>query len=141
MMTISPETEKLLDEVEALAKQRFRYRKELGWLAEIAESRKKQGVFDEIVFLSKFVTKSHGVLRREGSSSDDTAKLSGEFSEAIRKVSSRIQLLLAETTGGTGADFAKPFFPLTPESMDNFLALMNELSWFKNHAIDKKGAR
>ena len=139
MIAIRPETERLLDEVEKLAKRKFRYRKELGWLAEIAESGKNQGLFDEIVFLSKFATKSHGVLRREGSPSDDTAKLSREYTEAVQKVALRIQSLLAETTDDSRTDFTRLFFPLTIKSMDNFLDLLNELSWFKNYAIDKRG--
>lgn len=83
-MTIQPETERLLDDVERQAQRKFRHRTEVAWLVELASAQKKHPVMEEIVFLSKFVTKADEVLRREGSSSEQTAKLSDEFGQNVK---------------------------------------------------------
>ncbi len=135
---IQPETDRLLNEVERLARRKFRHRSDVAWLVQLASSQKKQPVMEEIVFLSKFVTKADEVLRREGGSSEQTVKLSDEFEQNVRKVSILLRSLIGDSANGTGTAFVNRFLSLTHEGMSNLLSLTKELSWLKDYAIDKK---
>jgi len=139
-MTIRPETDRLLEDVERLAERKFRHRSEVAWLVELASARQKQAVMEEIVFLSKFVTKADEVLRREGGSSEQTAKLSNEFEQNVKKISILLRSLVADSANEERTTFGNQFLSLTHEGMRNLLSLMKELSWFKNYAIDRKSS-
>jgi hypothetical protein len=139
-MTIRPETERLLGDVERLAQRKFRHRTEVAWLVELASAQQKQPVMEEIVFLSKFVTKADEVLRRDGGSSEQTAKLSNEFEQNLSKVSILLRSLVGDSADDVHTAFVNQFLRLTHEGMSNLLSLMKELSWFKNYAIDKRGS-
>lgn len=95
---------------------------------------------EEIIFLSKFVTKADEILRREGSSSEQTAKLSNELEENVKKISVLLGSLVGDSADDVRAIFVNQFLLLTHDGMNSLLSLMKELSWFKSYAIDKKGS-
>ena len=132
------ETEEYLNEVERFAHRKFLYRNEIAALLDFSLSHKRQSVMDEVVFYAKFITKAHDILRRQGIAADDTQKLSQEYSANIVKITALMRALLQGAAEDVRQTFEHHFFLLSHDVMENFITLLNELSWLKNFAVDKK---
>ncbi len=129
MVPLRPETESYLSEVERFAGRRFAHRDEIALLIDSATTPSLKQILDELAFRAKFLTKSSALLRRAGTS-EETAKLAEEFSANLRGCAGLISRLL-------GGSPQKTEFPLPPErSIEDFLALLGELSWLKNFSME-----
>jgi len=129
-------TDAYLTGVELFARRKLLYRKEIGVLVDLAESASLQTLFDELIFLAKFASSASNILTRSGMHGDETAKLSSEFAESLRKVSSVLELLVANAPADVAGGCRRSFLDLSPESMNRLMALLYELSWIKNYSLD-----
>ncbi|MBI1804701.1 MAG: hypothetical protein HY033_02500 [Ignavibacteriae bacterium] len=138
MMDIRPETDAYLIELEKFAARKFQYRREVGILIDLAEQRSMQPLFEQIIFLAKFASSSFNILKRSGVESEETAKLSTEYAESLRKITSLLELLTAEAPNEITEIFQRSFLNLSHESVNRFMALLYELSWVKNSLLDNR---
>ncbi len=95
-MNLQPSTESLLSDVEQFAHRKFRYRLEIGLLVEAAGTESLRRVWEDVLFNAKFLTNAYGLLKRVGSDSPDTVKLSSEFQDGVEKVSTLLRTLIKE---------------------------------------------
>ncbi len=136
-MKLQPSTESLLSEIEQFAQRKFRYRLEIGLLVEAANSVSLRRVLDDIQFNAKFLTNAFNLLKRVGSDSPETVKLSSEFRDGVEKVSTLMRTLMKESPNEIRDLFLKRFLSLSTDNMTELLSLCNELSWVKNYSLEQ----
>lgn len=128
--------DELLDRVETSSSRPLMLRKEIGMLILLAEQRKMNAVFHDCMFLAKFISGAEAVLRRVGMESEDSKKLSAEFSSNLEKFSALLKTLVKEAPEEIKSVFVGTYFSSTHEGLLNLLQLAKELTLIKNYEID-----
>ncbi len=131
-----PDAKAFLDSVERFAGRPLSHRREIETLLSIAKNRSMREVFNDIVFMAKFITNASSVLRRQGGDSAETGKLAQELRESLEKSSALLRTLIKEEPQEVKSSFTSRYLTLTPEAMTSFLALLSDLAWVKNYTID-----
>jgi hypothetical protein len=131
-----PETLLFITAVEKHADRKFRFHEEIAILVDLSSEISRREIFNELIFLAKFITNASSVLRRMGADSSDTAKLSAEFQKNLEKSVLLIGRIIEGTPNEIANMFKARFLPLKKESMDELIALINELSRIKNYELD-----
>lgn len=138
MLTIRKETHRLLDTVERHTGHSLRLRERILTLMELAVSHHQERLLDDLIFLAKFLWNSHNLMQRIGPDAEGYPKLAGEFRDSVEKFSTLVKTLVKEGPDEVKGSFAKDFFLMSPEALDNLMQLAHDLSWLKNYAIDTK---
>jgi len=136
---IRPETLTYLDTVEQFAHRTFQLRDDIAALMELAESRKMSRVFDDILFLAKFVSNARTVISRVGLESEETQKLASELKEQLERTTTLLRTIVKEAPEDLKLNFTTTYLTLGHENMANLFALLYELSWIKNYVLDRGG--
>lgn len=106
-------------------------------LIELSGLHNRCTVFDELVFLAKFASKTYGIMQRSGTHGEGYDNLSREFTGAIEKSISLIDTLLIDSPIEDRQHFTSTYLTMTPESLQRLLALCYDLSWYKNWTMDR----
>lgn len=138
MQQVSDATDNLLDTVEHLAQRKLQYRAQISQLIELARTQRRERLFEDAIFLAKFLWKSSNLMHRIGPADEGYPKVSAEFRDALEKFSTMIKTLVKESPDDIKDSFVSTFFAMTRESLDHLLRLAAELSWLKNYTIDTK---
>ena len=138
MLTVQQKALELLDTIERFAQRKFRYRTEISTMLELAVSRNQKRVFEDIMFLAKFLWNSYNLMQRLGPMGEEHPKLTAEFRESLEKFSTLMKALLKEGPDDIKESYKVNFFTMSQESMNNLIQLASELSWLKNYSIDTK---
>lgn len=138
MQHVSDATNNLLDNVERLARRKLQYRRYISQLIELATVQHHQRLFEDAIFLAKFLWNSTNLMHRIGLTDQAYPKLSAEFRDALEKFSTLIKTLVKEGPDDTKKLFSSTFFSMTQESADHLIQLAADLSWLKNYSIDTK---
>jgi len=133
---LRPETASYLDEVQRHAERTLQFRDEIGTLVELGVAPAVKASWEELLFTAKFVTNASSVLRRVGPSSEETTKLSAEFSSAIERGAASLKLVLVGASKETTQLFQGKFLSPTTTSLGSLLAFFAELTLLKNHSLD-----
>src|SRR5713101_5796458 len=120
-----------LGDVERFANRKLYYRSEIATLVRLAMTYPQKGIFEEIIFLAKFLWNSYNVMQRIGPAGEGYPKLSAEFRDTLEKMTT----LIKEGPEEVREKF-KTLFSMSHESMNNLLRLIDDLSWVKNYSID-----
>src|SRR5512140_3550931 len=80
-----PSTNRLLDAVERFSRKKFVFRHQVGLLYELAEENERLPEFRNLTFYAKFITNAAQILKRVGSETEETTKLSAEFTKGIEQ--------------------------------------------------------
>lgn len=132
------ETPELLDDVERFAERRFHYRSEIEILIQLATTNEQKKLFEEIIFLAKFLWSSYNVMQRIGPTGEGYTKLSSEFNDSLEKMTTLIKTLIRASPEDFKDKFKTLFFSISQGSMNNLLRLVADLSWLKNYSIDTR---
>jgi hypothetical protein len=135
---IHPDTKQFAEEVERFAGRTLRYRSEIELLVELARVERLKPVFERIVFRAKFITNAHEILRREGSESAHTEKLSAELGVAMHGIVEDLQTMLQSAAEDVRTDLTFGFLTVSRESLDRLLHLLADLAWVKNYLLDRE---
>ena len=127
-----------LDKIEKFVSRKFKYYSEIALLMELSRDGVKKALFDELTFLSKFVSNAHSILQRVGSGSAEVLKLSDEFQKNLKKSIDLFRKIINDTADLTKEDFENRFLSISHDNLPNLLSLLYELSWIKNYALDTK---
>lgn len=138
MQQVSDATNNLLDNVEHFAQRKLRYRTHVAQLIELARERHQQRLFEDTIFLAKFLWNASGIMHRIGPADQGYPKLAAEFRDAVEKFSTLVKTLAKESPDEVKQSFILTFFAMTQESMDHLIALAADLSSVKNYIIDTK---
>lgn len=137
-MVFSPETAKFVKELEAYSNRKLIYRDEVSQLLELARSTNRIQVFEDAVFLSKFITKALEVMKRIGPQGEGYDKMAGEFRESVEKANALIKTLVKDSSDEVKNHFSRKFFGMDQVGLTEFLGFLRDLAWVKNWMVDGK---
>lgn len=135
-MTLSSDTRTILREIERSSARSLNYGDEVGSLIELAHQQQLADVFNELIFLAKFVTKSSVVMKRIGNGGEGYDKLAAEFQSVLEKVSALLKKIVGLAPEESRHRMLSLFFALTPESLEHLMLLISDLSAVKNWVLD-----
>jgi hypothetical protein len=133
---LSKATVDLLASLDAFSCQKLTRRDDLGALLELAAIHNRHDLLNELSFLAKFISKTHGIMHRIGVHGEGYDKLFGEFTAAIKKSTALVNSILANAPAEERQRFTSSYLALTPAALQDLLALCYDLSWYKNWVID-----
>ncbi|HCV42317.1 MAG TPA: hypothetical protein DGH68_02450 [Bacteroidetes bacterium] len=136
-MQLSEQTIHLLASLDVFSGRKLTRHNDLGILIELSGLHNRRAVFDELVFLAKFASKTYGIMQRSGTHGEGYDNLSREFTGAIEKSISLIDTLLIDSPIEDRQHFTSTYLTMTPESLQRLLALCYDLSWYKNWTMDR----
>lgn len=137
-MNLSKETEIILQKLDTLSKNKIGDRASVGVLIELAATQNVHQTLDDLSFQAKFSYRAYGIMKRIGKEGDGYNKLSKEFNESVEKSKNLIRELLLSATDDERKEFDSRFLALSPAAFQNLLALLYDLSWYKNFLIDSR---
>ena len=136
-MELHPSTEDFLAQLDIFSGHTLSRRRDLGVLIELASDSGRSSVLDELSFQAKFISKCHGIMTRVGAGGEGYGRLLAEFSASLEKAGSLMRSILSDATPEANAHFTSTYLETTPESFQNLLMLMYDLSWYKNWHMDR----
>ena len=135
-MTVRPETEQFLSDLQRSASRLFVHKEAIAVLLDEARARGSMQVFEDLVFLAKFLSKSYDILRRIGPDGEGFQKISAEFQSNLEKANTLVKTLAKELPDAVKQKMVDTFLRFDQESMTKFMELMRELAWVKNWTVD-----
>lgn len=138
MMPVRAETVALLNAVEQFAQRKLQYRPQISVLIDLTESYQQKRIFEDIIFLAKFLWNAYNLMQRIGPTGEGYPQLSAQFRDAHERCSTLIKTLIKEGPPELKEQFKTLFFSVSHESMNNLIDLCSDLSWLKNYSIDTK---
>ena len=113
-------------------------------LIALALRARRQDLLADLSFHAKVVTGTSRTLQRIGPEGTGASALAAEMQNGLEKVRAQAGELLQEGSDGDRQHFEATYFQLTPDALQNFLALCSDLGWYKNWLLDTRpraGAR
>jgi hypothetical protein len=138
-MHLDPSTSKLLLALEKLSRNTLTCRDDLGVLLDLARGQEATEDLEELSFQAKFAVRAFRIMKRIGRDGEGYDRLAAEFGASLEKIRARAGALLQGAAPGTRARLSSTYLAMTPESLDRLLALLYDLSWYKNWHIDHPG--
>lgn len=138
-MHFSLSTSNLLLALERLSRNTLTRREDLGVLLDLAHDRGADQELGELSFQAKFAVRAFKIMKRIGREGEGYDRLAAEFSASLEKVRVLVAMLLQGAEPGIRARLSSTYLALTQESLDHLLALLHDLSWYKNWRIDHPG--
>jgi len=137
-MTIRPDIQNFLEELEIYAKRKLNYPVEVGELLHAVLQTGLVDEFESLLFQAKFLVRSQEVMKRIGPSADGFNNLSKEFQDNLRKATDVLKILIGRTSEDIQQRFTNTFLLNETESMYRFMNIASDLSWIKNWQLDGK---
>jgi hypothetical protein len=137
-MLLSPSTSTLVDALDVFSQHKLTRKNDLGVLVELATQSNAKAALGELSFTAKFISRTYGIMRRIGPQDAAYGGLSRQFAEQLEKAEALERSLLQHASAATRGDFASAYHDRTPEALDRHLALLYDLSWYKNWLIDHR---
>lgn len=138
MTQLSAATEELLARIETFSGHALTQKGDLGILMEMATQTESQRQLEELAFLAKFLVRTFGIMKRIGRDGEGYDRLSNEFGASLERASGLIRLLITGTSTDTQQRFEHAYFAMNQNGLHNLLALLADLSWYKNWLIDHR---
>lgn len=138
-MPFSLSTSNLLLALERLSRNKLTRREDLGVLLDLAHDRGADQELEELSFQAKFAVRAFTIMKRIGREGEGYDRLTAEFGVSLDKVRTLVAALLQGAEHDIRARLSSTYLAMTPESMDHLLALLYDLSWYKNWRIDHPG--
>jgi len=135
-MELSTSTSALLDDLEALSGNGLRRRTDLGVLMEIALRGGSADLLGQLSFTAKFLSRTYGIMERIGRDATGYANLEHEFRVNTEKGRRLLTMLVSTAPLDVRHHVSTAYLAMRPESLQNFLSLCHDLSWYKNWLID-----
>jgi hypothetical protein len=107
-------------------------------LIALAQRSNRQDLLADLSFHAKFVTGTSRTLQRIGPEGSGAPALATEMQSGLEKVRTLAGILLQEGTDAERQHFDGTYFQLTPEALQNVLALCSDLGWYKNWLLDSR---
>ena len=130
------QAESLIAEIELLRGKRFSHKDVIENIVKISCDNETIGIFNRLIFLAKFLHNTHRMMNRIGKEGEGYKKLLSEF---IGNANEAIGILkkIADVTSEEFRNELQLFMNIqTKTDLENFLKLMEDLSWLKNFELD-----
>ena len=138
MTPLPEEINRFLEQLGQFASRELPYGDDVGVLLARAKQLGDIQSFEDLIFVSKFVSKSIEVMRRIGPNADGYQKLATEFKENAERASTLAKALLDRGDAAEKQRFHDEYFGNDQESFGRFLGLLGDLGWVKNWRVDGK---
>ena len=138
MTQLSSDITRFLSELKAYASRDLPYDADIGLLLKMAKASEQMPMFEELIFVAKFVSRTFEVMKRIGSDADGYDKLASEFKDNTERAASLMKRLLQEAPHEERQHFEARYFDLDQESFGRLMGLLSDLSWVKNWRVDGK---
>ncbi len=140
-MQLSPSTSTLVDALDAFSQHKLTRKNDLGILVELAMHAERQRALEELSFTAKFISRTYGIMRRIGAQDKAYEGLSRQCAEQLEKAEALGRSLLELAPAETQKAFSAAYYARSPEALERHLALLYDLSWYKNWLIDHRTER
>lgn len=110
--------------------------RDLATLIDLSRRAQCGDLLADLSFHAKFVANSSRTLTRIGPDAESAQALSAEMQKELETVRTLAGQLLAHGPEEQRTAFEETYFRLTPEALQNCLALCYDLSWYKNWLLD-----
>ena len=137
-MLLSPSTSTLVDTLDVFSQHKLTRKDDLGVLIELAMLSGAKAELHELSFTAKFISRTYGIMRRIGAQDKAYEGLSRQFAGQLERAEVLERSLLRQAPGPVQERFASAYFARTPEAFERHLALLYDLSWYKNWLIDHR---
>jgi len=132
--------EAYLDAVEEYAQKKFMYRSALNDIIRQSQNNGMEKEFENLIFLGKFISSAHSILKRAGGDSSDTIKLAAEFQKSLERSVELLKRIIEGAPDNIQRNFESDFLAPSHHNLHKILELMNELSRIKNYSLDIKNS-
>ncbi len=136
MVTISQPTKDLLDTLTTFSNNALTCPDDLAVVLETALQQNAESDLADLSFLAKFLHRTYGIMTRIGKDGEGYGRLAEEFGENLQKVVGHLHKLISVASPDVRHRFEREYLAMTPQSLNRLLALMYDLSWYKNWLID-----
>ncbi len=109
-------------------------------LIALAQRSRREDLLADLSFHAKFVAGTSRTLQRIGPDGTGAAGLSSAMESGLAQVKSLAGTLLEGAGEAERAQFDATYFQLTPEALQNLIALCTDLAWYKNWLLDTRPA-
>ncbi len=137
-MLVSPSTLSLVDALDVFSQHKLTRKEDLGILLELTLHSGAKAALDELGFTAKFISRTYGIMRRIGAQDKAYEGLARQFAEQLEKAEALERSLLQHAPAGTQERFTSSYYGRSPEALERHLALLYDLSWYKNWLIDHR---
>jgi len=132
--------EAYLDAVEEYVQKKFMYRSALSDIIRQSTNNGMEKEFEDLIFLGKFISSAHSILKRAGSDSSDTIKLAAEFQKSLERSVELLKRLIQGAPDNIRKKIESDFLAPSHHNLHKILDLMYELSRIKNYSLDRKNS-
>jgi hypothetical protein len=137
-MLLSPSTAALVDALDVFSRHKLTRKDDLGVLVELAALSNAKAQLEELSFTAKFISRTYSIMRRIGPQDKAYDGFAREFAEQLERAEKLGRSLLHNAPGVTQEHFASTYYYRSPEALERHLALLYDLSWYKNWLIDHR---
>jgi len=137
-MQLSPATTALVAQLRLFSNNKLTRENDLGMLLDLAAQNQRESPLENLCFYAKFVSRAYRIMNRIGRGGEGYDKLLEEFNSTLSKACDLAQGIVSAGPQDVRQHFAAAYFAVTPEALDNVLALFYDLGWYKNWLIDHR---
>jgi hypothetical protein len=138
---LSPSTIDLLGTLDAESRGRLQRRDDFGVLLDLGSSPDRASALEELAFRAKFLTRTFRIMQRIGREGTGYDRLETEFAASMDVARGHMRTLLGEAPEDVRERFASSYFSMSPAGLGNLMALMGDLTWYKNWLLDSRHGR
>ncbi|MDA0987006.1 MAG: hypothetical protein O3A55_05335 [Bacteroidetes bacterium] len=138
MIEISIETKELVRKINLLSNNKLHFVDDVANLVELSKINSNQKLFNELIFISKFMTKVLSIIKKYGTTVDGYDKLISEYNSGMEKIKINLNLMFVNNFEDEWNVFQKKYFDINNESLSNTINLLSDLSWVKNWKLENK---
>jgi hypothetical protein len=110
------------------------YPNELSSILAVTFKEGKSRLFEDLIFLAKFIVKTQEVMNRIGPKADGFEKMASEFQLSVKHAIELLRLMIESSDQKN--DFEAKYFSFKTDSFTRLMKLFSDLSWIKNWQID-----
>jgi hypothetical protein len=133
---ISENTKKLLSEINNHSGNKLKFIGELEFLIESSFQTGKSNIFEEIIFIGKYLNGLKFILEKENGTEESKKKIISEFGENLESLSAKLILIFKSGDNHLSDLFQKKFLDNNSDSYKNLIGLVEDLAFVKNYYND-----
>jgi hypothetical protein len=128
----------LLEQIESAAGGKLTRRDDLALLLALGDRENGRQILEDLSFHAKAAHRVHGIMQRIGKDGEGYGKLEEEFALRLDRTTHLLSDLLRGAPADVAGRMTTDYLGMTHGSLQNLLALMYDLSWYKNWMIDRR---
>lgn len=141
LMTLRSSTLSLLATLDEASRGPLKRRDDLGTLLDLGASAERAAALEDLAFRAKFLTRTFGIMQRIGRDGNGYDRLESEFAANMDTAREHMRTILAGAPDDVRDRMTTSYLAMTPRGLENLMALLDDLTAYKNWLLDRKQAR